>query len=134
MRTYHGFYSHGFPNCYHMGFTQTGYVPNFTYMLDNQAQHIAGVVADAKARDIAALEPTLQAEADWVAAVNAPDIMTDYLASCTPGYYNGEGTARGNDGFLQGHYAEGGVAFYALLREWRAQGEMAGLTVTRRET
>ena len=30
MRTYHGMLSHGFPNCFHMGFTQTGYTPNFT--------------------------------------------------------------------------------------------------------
>ncbi len=129
MRTYHGFYSHGFPNCFHMGFTQTGYVPNFTYMLDNQAQHIAAVIAQAKARKLAAVEASQQAEAAWVAEVNAPDMMTDYLASCTPGYYNGEGTARGNDGFLQGHYSGGGVAFYALLRDWRAQGDLAGLTV-----
>ena len=28
MRTYHGFLSHGFPNCFHMGLTQTGLTAN----------------------------------------------------------------------------------------------------------
>ena len=56
--------------------------------------------------------------------------MTDYLASCTPGYYNAEGSAKSeNDGFLQGHYPEGGLRFYEMLAEWRAKGDYAGLTV-----
>jgi cation diffusion facilitator CzcD-associated flavoprotein CzcO len=129
MRTYQGFMSHGFPNCYHMGFTQTGYTPNFTYMLDNQARHLAAMVADAKARGYEALEATLEAEEDWLALVTAPNAMTDYLANCTPGYYNAEGKAKAqNDGFLQGHYPEGGLKFYQMLAEWRANGEYAGLT------
>lgn len=127
MKTFHGFLTNGFPNCFHMGFTQTGFVPNFTYMLDNQAQHVVGIMTAANERKLKSVEASREAEADWVATVNAPDMMTDYLSSCTPGYYNGEGTASGTDGFLQGHYSEGGVQFYALLREWRETGELAGL-------
>jgi len=129
MRTYHGMLSHGFPNCFHMGFTQTGYTPNFTYMLDNQAQHIAAVVADAKGRGLKSLEASKQSEAEWVDLVNAPNQMTEYLANCTPGYYNAEGTSTGNQGFLQGHYPEGGVRFYQMLARWRAQGDLQGLIV-----
>jgi len=130
MRTYHGLMSHGFPNLHHMGFTQTGYTPNFTYQLDKQAQHLAKVFTDWKARGYKALEPTAQAEADYLALVTAPNAMTDYLANCTPGYYNAEGAAKGNsDGFLQGHYPEGGLKFYEMLAEWRAKGDYAGLTI-----
>jgi cyclohexanone monooxygenase len=129
MRTYHGMLSHGFPNCFHMGFTQTGYSPNFTDMLDKQAEHIAAVLADANARGIESMEATKQAEQDWVALVKSPNQMTEYLANCTPGYYNAEGTSKGNEGFLQGHYPDGGVAFYKMLAEWRATGHHAGLTV-----
>ena len=130
MRTYHGLMSHGFPNLYHMGFTQTGYTPNFTYQLDKQAQHLAAVFADAGKRGLRALEPTLQAEEDYLALVMAPNAMTDYLASCTPGYYNAEGSAKANnDGFLQGHYPEGGLKFYEMLAAWRAKGDYAGLIV-----
>ena len=130
MRTYHGLMSHGFPNLYHMGFTQTGYTPNFTYQLDKQSQHLAKVLVDVAARGLAALEPTLQAEEDYLALVLAPTAMSEYLASCTPGYYNAEGVANAAaDGFLQGHYPEGGLKFYEMLAEWRAKGDYAGLTI-----
>ena len=56
--------------------------------------------------------------------------MSEYLANCTPGYDNGESTATGKDGFLQGHYSEGGIRFYEMLQEWRERGDMAGLTVS----
>ncbi|MBI5615068.1 MAG: NAD(P)/FAD-dependent oxidoreductase [Gammaproteobacteria bacterium] len=129
MRTYHGLMSHGFPNLYHLGFTQTGYTPNFTYQLDKQAQHLAAVFADLQAREWRALEPTREAEADYVALVTAPNAMSEYLANCTPGYYNAEGSSKhDNDGFLQGHYPEGGLKFYEMLAAWRARGDYAGMT------
>ncbi len=127
MRTFHGFLSHGFPNMFHMGFTQTGVVPNFTYMLDNQSKHIAAVISEVNSRNLKSIETTVEAEAEWVETVNAPNMMTEYLANCTPGYYNAEGQASGSDGFLQGHYSEGGPAFYAMLEKWREKGELAGL-------
>ncbi|MGD9603330.1 MAG: flavin-containing monooxygenase [Gammaproteobacteria bacterium] len=130
MRTHFGLMSHHFPNLYHMGFTQTGYTPNFTYQLDKQAQHLAAVFKEAQARGIRAFEPTRKAEEEYLALVTAPNAMTDYLASCTPGYYNAEGSAKSsNDGFLQGHYPEGGLKFYEMLAEWRAKGDYAGLVV-----
>ena len=131
MRTYQGFMSHGFPNCFHMGFTQTGYTPNFTYMGDNQSKHLAQLLADAAKRGVKAMEPTQQAEADYLALVTAPNQMTDYLASCTPGYYNAEGADKGKDnGFLQGHYPEGGLEFYKMLKKWRDKGDYDGMDVT----
>ncbi len=130
MRTYQGFMSHGFPNLFHMGFTQTGYTPNFTYMTENQSRHIAAVLADAKARGIRSMEPTREAEEEYLALVTAPNQMTDYLAACTPGYYNAEGVSKGHDeGFLQGHHPEGGLRFYEMLAEWRAEGTYAGYTI-----
>ena len=131
MRTYQGLMSHNFPNLFHIGFTQTGYTPNFTYMGANQSTHIAAVIADANAKGIKSMEPTKEAEADYVALVSAPNAMTDYLKGCTPGYYNAEGGTENNAGFLQGHYPEGGLKFYEMLAQWRADGKFEGLTVRR---
>ncbi len=78
-----------------MGLTQTGLAPNFTYMLDGQANHIAHVIAQVKARDAKSVEPTPEAEAEWVKMVTGQTFMTAYQNVCTPGYYNGEGTTRG---------------------------------------
>ena len=60
MKTYHGFLSNGFPNCFHMGLTQTGLAPNFTYMLNGQAVHIAHLISQVEARDAKSIEPTLE--------------------------------------------------------------------------
>jgi cyclohexanone monooxygenase len=91
MRTHHGFLSNGFPNLFHMGLTQTGLAPNFTYMLDGQATHIAHVVTEVRGREGRSIEPTPEAEAEWVKIVTAPSYITEYQNTCTPGYYNGEG-------------------------------------------
>src|SRR2546426_1456567 len=128
MRTYHGFLSHGFPNCFHMGLTQTGFAANFTYLLDEQATHVAHVIAQVNGRQAKSVEPTPEAEAEWVKLVTGPTVMTEYQNTCTPGNYNGEGTNEGQ-GFLQTNYPDGGLAFFALLARWREQGDFAGLIV-----
>jgi cation diffusion facilitator CzcD-associated flavoprotein CzcO len=128
MKTHHGFMSNGFPNLFHMGLTQTGLAPNFTYMLDGQATHIAHVVNEVKAREGRSVEPTPEAEAEWVKIVTGPSFITDYQNTCTPGYYNGEGQ-NAHQGFLDSQYPEGAVRFYEMLARWREQGELEGLIV-----
>jgi cyclohexanone monooxygenase len=127
MRTYHGFLSHGFPNCFHMGLTQTGLTANFTYMLNKQAHHVAELITLVNRRDAKSIEPTREAEEEWVKIVNRPNPMTNYQSVCTPGYYNGEGTSEG--GFLQAVYPDGALAFFDLLARWREQGDLEGLVV-----
>jgi cyclohexanone monooxygenase len=128
MKTHHGFLSHGFPNLFHMGLTQTGLAPNFTYMLEGQASHIAHVINEVKGREGRSVEPTPEAETEWVKVVSAPSNMTDYLNTCTPGYYNGEGQ-NAHQGFLDTQYPAGAVRFYELLARWREQGDLEGLIV-----
>jgi hypothetical protein len=128
MKTYHGFLSHGFPNCFHMGLTQTGLAPNFTYMLDGQATHIAHVITEVGAREARSVEPTREAEAEWVKIVTAPSFITEYQNTCTPGYYNGEGQ-NAHQGFLDSQYPEGAVHFYEMLGRWREKGDLEGLIV-----
>ncbi len=128
MKTYHGFLSNGFPNCFHMGLTQTGLAPNFTYMLNGQAVHIAHLITQVEAQDAQSIEPTLEAEDEWVKLVTGPTFMTEYQNTCTPGYYNGEGKNEGQ-GFIETQYPDGAVPFYDMLAAWRAQGDFEGLIV-----
>jgi cyclohexanone monooxygenase len=127
MKTHYGFLSHGFPNCFHMGLTQTGLAPNFTYMLEGQATHIAHVMAEVKSREGKSVEPTREAEAKWVERVTRKTSVTDYQSVCTPGYYNGEGKQEG--GFLEGQDPDGAVRFYEMLARWREQGDLEGLII-----
>ena len=128
MRTYHGFLSYGFPNCFHMGLTQTGLAPNFTYMLNGQATHIAHLIAQVEDREAKSVEPTPEAEDEWVKLLTGPTFMTEYQNSCTPGYYNGEGKNEGQ-GFIEVQYPDGAVPFYDMLAAWREQDEFEGLVV-----
>lgn len=128
MKTHYGFLSHGFPNCFHMGLTQTGLAPNFTYMLDGQATHIAHVITELKPREATSVEPTREAEAEWVKRVSEPTPITEYQNTCTPGYYNGEGKKEGQ-GFLEAQDPDGAVRFYEMLARWREQGDLEGLII-----
>ena len=130
MKTFHGFHAHGFPNLFHMGLTQTGLAPNFTYMLDGQATHIGYIVEQCIKREADTVETTPEAEAGWVETVYQPSFMSDYLSHCTPGYYNNEGNYGEGKGFFEGHYGEGAVQFYDMLADWRKKGGLDGLTVS----
>ena len=126
-RTLHGFYSHGFPNCFHIGINQNALTPNFPHMLDEQARHIADIIQRREPRQAQVIEPTAEAEADWVQTLrDTPNPGEKFYSECTPGYYNGEGKP-GHGGFFSGLYGAGPVAFYDLVRAWRSSGGMPGL-------
>lgn len=128
MRTFHGFLSHGFPNCFHMGLTQTGAVFNYTYTATGQAQHLAYLVAAVITRGAKSIEATAAAEAEWLSVVSSPGPMRKYQETCTPGYYNVEGKNTGQ-GFLDNQYPLGAVPFFEMLAEWRERGDFAGLVI-----
>ena len=128
MRTFHGLLSHGFPNCFHMGMTQTGLAPNYTYLISGQSQHIAQLISEVNARQATAIEATPEAEAEWVALLSKPNALTEYQNACTPGYYNGEGKNTGV-GFVGTQYPQGAPAFFKMLARWREKGDFAGLIV-----
>jgi len=111
-----------------MGLTQTGLAPNFTYMLEGQATHISHIISEVKSREGRSVEPTSEAEADWVKLVLTPTMLTEYYNVCTPGYYNGEGQ-NAQQGFLDSQYPAGAVRFYEMLANWRKKGDLEGLMV-----
>jgi cation diffusion facilitator CzcD-associated flavoprotein CzcO len=126
-RTLHGFYSHGFPNCFHLGILQNALTPNFPHMLDEQVRHIAEVIRQAEQRQAQVIEPTAEAEAEWVQTVrDTPNAGTRFYMECTPGYYNGEGRL-GGLGLFSELYGAGPVVFFDLVRDWRISGGMKGL-------
>ncbi|GAB7039038.1 MULTISPECIES: flavin-containing monooxygenase [Catenuloplanes] len=118
-RTLHGFYSHGFPNLFHLGALQNSNSVNFVHLLHQQAVHIGAVIGEGRRRGTRWIEPAAAAEEAWVATIRevAPDTRA-FQAECTPGYYNNEGRPRP----VNNSYGPGPVAFHDLLRRWRAEG------------
>jgi hypothetical protein len=130
--TLHSMFTRGFPNCFVLATMQSGQSANFHHMLDEKAKYIAFVVAEAKAQGIKTLEPSAEAEKDWVDTVVKLAIgRRAFLYECTPCYYNSEGgeldlrIARNNQ------YWRGPVQFLRILDLWRRDGSMPGLELTR---
>ena len=127
-KTLHGFAAYGFPNWFHIGVSQNGLSVNMTAMFDDQAQHIAYIIAEAKARGVSEVEPTPEAQQEWVDTIKRLSVVNRaYLESCTPGYYNNDGDVGG--GQAGQTYSPGINAFNALLATWRQDGQLAGLAL-----
>ena len=77
------------------------------------------------------VEPTVEAEDAWVAEMRAEAAHSGrrFYAECTPGYYNNEGKLGNPIGFFAGTYVEGPIKFFELLEEWRADGQLEGVTL-----
>jgi cyclohexanone monooxygenase len=127
LKTLHGFSTRGFPNWFYIGVSQNAFSVNMTSMFDDQAKHIAYVIAEAGRRGAVTVEPTQEAQDAWVDVINGFHVGgVSFLQSCTPGYYNNEGAPVVGSAFF-GAYTPGINAFNRLLEEWREQGDMEGL-------
>lgn len=128
-RTFHGFHSHGFPNCFIVSGVQSGFTVNFPHMLEEQARHIAHILEHAQTNNIKRIEVTEKSEEWWVERIiSLSQNNIQFLESCTPGYYNNEGKPAAR-GVQSGSYGGGPVAFVQVLEQWRAEGDMRGLTL-----
>lgn len=129
VRTFHGVHVQGFPNCFVLSIAQSGFTVNFPYLLDVQARHVAWVMASALAHDVTELEASVNAEAAWVDSVRQrATVIMERRKSCTPGYYNQEGSA--DDALRQSSFFFGAPTEYAdILAAWRAAGAFDGLDI-----
>ena len=127
MATLHGMHTRGFPNCFVISQAQSGMSPNFPHMLSEQSLHLAYVVNHCLANGITTIEPTQEAEAEWVDTIlRLGESRRAFIEACTPGYYNNEGRASEANA-RSAVFGAGPIEFIRLLRDWRAQGDLAGL-------
>jgi cyclohexanone monooxygenase len=128
--TLHGIHSRGFPNCFIMSNSQSGFTVNYPHMLNEQGKHIAYVVSEAAARQARTVEVSEAAEAAWVQTIMDLAVMRQKFAEeCTPGYYNNEGQPSVS-AVRNGPYGAGPIAFVKVLEDWRADGGLPGLELT----
>jgi cyclohexanone monooxygenase len=128
-KTLHGFSTRGFPNWFYIGVSQNALSVNMTQMFDEQARHISYIIAETRRRGGTTVEPTQEAQDEWINIINSFTVMgMAFSEACTPGYYNNEGAPRTGGA---GIYLPGINAFNRLLEEWRAEGDMHGLEIDR---
>jgi cyclohexanone monooxygenase len=131
LQTLHGFTTRGFPNWFYIGVSQNAFSVNMTSMFDDQARHVAYMIAETRRRGATTIEPTEEAVDDWIGIINGFHVGgLSFLESCTPGYYNNEGSPKAGSAFF-GAYTPGINAFNQLLEGYRERGDMAGLELDR---
>ncbi len=130
-RTLHGLQTHGFPNCFFLGFTQTAVTVNVPHALNEQAKHVTYILDQARQQGATKIEATLDAETTWLAEMqDKARIAEKFYAECTPGYYNNEGKPGNANGFFAGMYGAGPIKFFRILDEWRSTGQLEGVELT----
>jgi cyclohexanone monooxygenase len=123
-------HTRGFPNCFIFSIVQSGFSVNFPHMLNEQAQHLAYVLAATKEREATVIEASAEAEAEWVRNIeNLARNNMAFLEACTPGYYNNEGRPAERS-VRNSSFGAGPVAFIKVLEQWRSAGDLAGLELT----
>ena len=128
--TLHGLYSRGFPNCFIISNTQSGFTANFPHMINEQSKHIAYVLNHCAEHQVRRVEASQEAEEAWVQTIIDLSLMRQkFLEDCTPGYYNNEGNVQAMSA-RNGSYGAGPVAFAKLLEDWRAEGGLQGLELS----
>ena len=126
-QTLHGLQTHGFPNLFVMTTQQSGQSPNFQHMMDEQAQHMAYILNEARQRGVRSLQVSAEAESDWVdTIVQLARARQPFLNQCTPGYYNNEGRPDARTE-RNSQFWRGPSVFVRLLDAWRKDGTLPGL-------
>ena len=132
MRTMHGLMVSDFPNLFLCG---GGFVfqlgANYAHGIDVQAGHVAYTITELGNRGVKAANVSVAAEERWIAdqleTKGGGFVLGGSPDTCTPGYYNQEGTTQRYRNVRRETYSKGVGAYMKLLRQWRADGELEGL-------
>lgn len=130
MRTLHGLQMHGFPNAFLVQAAQgANLISNYPHNLTEAGQTIAAIVRHAENIGAKEVEPTAEAEKNWVELLLTGPGMVIGSTECTPGYYNNEGQPNELTRYAVG-YPMGAFAFFKYIEDWRTNGRFDGLTFT----
>lgn len=133
-RTMHGMMSRGFPNLFMCGglfVFQLG--ANYAYGVDVQAEHVAYTISELEKRNVKAANVSAEAEQAWVddqlssEGAQSQLVLGGSGVSCTPGYYNQEGTKQRYRNVRMESYSKGLGAYKRVLRNWREGDQLEGL-------
>lgn len=121
VRTLHGIGMHGFPNMFIVGgVRQTAITISQTFIFDEQAKHVAGVLHQLLDEGVVAIEITEAAEDTWIREMDDRSVFNEaQVNACTPGYFNNEGDFQQGRPIWADAYGGGPFEYVDLLTKWR---------------
>ncbi|MCB2050380.1 MAG: NAD(P)/FAD-dependent oxidoreductase [Novosphingobium sp.] len=129
--TYHGLFSHGFPNIFFMGLTQTGTTISVPHMLQEQVDHLTFIILHCLQNGCKMVETTKEAEAGWQDVIaEKNELRRPFQEACTPGYFNAEGKAEDRRSAIGSGMYFPASDFFEMWENWRRDGNFAGLTIS----
>jgi cation diffusion facilitator CzcD-associated flavoprotein CzcO len=129
--TLHGVMTRGFPNLCFTGYVQSALNASTTEQMSGHTHHVAHIISESLVLGAATVEPTSEAEDEWVRHVRETTVDAHiFLRECTPSYFNGESSEKPRL-YAGEPYGPGWEAFTSLLQKWRDRGDLAGLVVTK---
>jgi cation diffusion facilitator CzcD-associated flavoprotein CzcO len=129
-RTLHGTMTHGFPNQFYIGYIQGGLNASVTEQFGRQAEHIAHIIRDVMKRGALAVEPSEQAQDDYVRKFEELEIdMSQFNRECPPSYFNNEGEDKPKWALFRS-WGHGWDAFQKMVTQWREKGDLEGLVLS----
>jgi cyclohexanone monooxygenase len=130
-KTLHGTMTHEFPNQFYVGYIQGGLNASVTEQFGQQGYHIAHIISETLKRGAAVVEPSKEAQDEYVRRFHELEIdFSEFQHQCPPGYFNNEGEDKPKWALFRG-YGLGWDAFQKLLQDWRDKGDLQGLVLAR---
>ena len=98
-------------------------------MFDDQARHIAYIIAETQRRGATDGRAHRGGRQDaWVELINGFHVGgLSFLETCTPGYYNNEGHTKAGSGVLRRLHRRASTPSTSCSRSGATQGDLAGL-------
>ena len=128
--TLQGVLTRGFPNMLMISTVQGAQATNFLHSISTVAEHVAWIVAKAKAEGITTMEPIEAAQEEWFNLLLGQVFgIARYNAVCTPGYLNREGEVGDMTTARSMAWMTSVMGFIDHVAAWRARGDLAGLEV-----
>jgi hypothetical protein len=113
-----------------IGYIQGGLNASVTEQFGRQGEHAAYIIGEALKRGLKAVEPSQQAQDAYVRHFEEVELdQSSFQRECTPSYFTNEGQVKAPWALFR-QYGPGWDAFHKLLRDWREQGDLAGMDVT----
>ncbi len=131
--TLHGILTANFPNLMIISTVQAGYGTNFVHFLSESGAHIARLIRRCMDDGIEAIEPTTEAEDEWIMTLwGLAAGMADYTSVCTPSYYNSEGQEVTEEGARNVTYPGSLLHYVKFLDDWFADETYPGTKLAKK--
>jgi cation diffusion facilitator CzcD-associated flavoprotein CzcO len=124
----HGLQTHGFPNCFMLGYTQTALSVNFSQTLQEQVDHLVFIARhffDIGASEIEVKEESEQAWQEQMQKVASYN--EEFWLACPPTRFSNANVADDRPNRYQLVYSGSASEFFDILQNWRDAGTFEGV-------